>query len=158
MISVGQVMITLQPWLGARLLRALEPCMDEIAHMLNAYSSRQAPDSLQDELDSLLFYAVHEATKGRMLMQLADESWIRIRVEDFATMADELMELVFARFPADSYHLLLLREYSLRRESLSALKTLYTRFASLQSSRELETIASVARNCHPAFRLHGWLD
>ena len=71
---------------------------------------------------------------------------------------DDLMLLVFEKFPADQHHLLLLREYSLRKPSLSALRVLYTRFASLQTRQELDAIASVARSCHPAFRLRGWLD
>jgi len=158
MITVAQVMITLHPWLGAPLSRAVEPCMDEIGHRLNAYSSRQAPDQLQDDLDSLLFCAVRDASRGRMLAQMADGSLIRIRVEDFSTMADELMYLVFSRFPVDRNHFLLLREYSMRRESLSALRVLYIRFAALQSPQELHTIASVARACHEPFRLRGWLD
>ena len=158
MITVAQVMIALHPWLGASLSRAIEPCMDEIAHRMNAYSSRQAPDRLQDDLDSLLFCAVRDATRGRMLIQMEDGSLYRIQVDDFSTMADDLMELIFARFPVDQRHFLLLQEYSMRRESLAALKTLYTRFAALQSPQELEAIASVARACHAPFRLRGWLD
>ena len=158
MITVAQVMIALHPWLGTQLSRAIEPCMDEIAHRMNAYSPSQAPDSLQDDLDSLLFCAVRDATRGRMLIQMEDGSLFRIQVDDFSTMADDLMELIFQRFPADQRHLILLQEYSMRRESLSALKILYTRFAALQSPRELEMIASVARACHAPFRLRGWLD
>ena len=158
MIAASQVMIALQPWLGAPLARAIEPCMDEITHRLNAYSSRQAPDQLQDDLDSLLFCAVRDATRGRMLIQMEDGSLIRIQVDDFATMADELLYLLFSQFPVDGRHLLLLQEYSMRRESLSALKTLYTRFAALQSPQELQMIASVARSCHEPYRLRGWLD
>lgn len=158
MIAVAQVMIALRPWLGVRLSRALEPLMDEIACQLNAYSARQAPDALSARLDSLLFCAVRDATRGAMLAQLPDGSFVRIRVEDFSVMADDLMLLLFSRFPVDSAHLLLLREYSLRRDSLAALRTLYTRFSPLQTEKELETIAAVARACHPAFRLRGWLE
>ena len=157
MIAQAQVMIALQPWLGVRLSRALEPLMGEITGRLNVYSSRQAPDALAEELDSLLFRAVRQATRGTMLTQLADESWVRIRVEDFSVMADDLLLLVFSEFPVDSRHLLLLREYSMRQASLSALRALYTRFAALQTPEELRTIASVVRSCYPAFRWREWL-
>lgn len=132
--------------------------MEEMTYRLNAYSSRQAPDDLNDDLDSLLFRSVREITRGSMLAQLDDDSFIRIQVEDFSTMADELMLLVFQKFPVDSRHLMLLREYSMRKSSLSALRVLYTRFASMQTHQELAAIASVARACHPPFRLRGWLD
>lgn len=159
MIAVAQVEIALQPWLGARLSRALAPCMEEIAGLLNSYSAHRAPpDALAHRLDSLLFCAVREQTGGSMLALLPDGGFVRIQVEDFATMADELLLLVFQQFPVDSFHLLLLRDYSLRQSSLSALRVLYTRFSALQTPGELETIASVARACHPAFRLRGWLD
>ena len=158
MIAVAQVTIALRPWLGIRLSRALEPLIDEIACLLNAYDPRRPPGELSDRLDSLLFRAVREATRGTMLAQLEDESWVRIRVEDFSTMADDLMLLVFMDLPVDGRHLLFLREYSLRRDSLAALRALYTRFAPLQTAQELAAIASVARACHPAFRLQGWLD
>lgn len=159
MIAVAQVEIALQPWLGVRLSRALFPFMEEIAGLLNGYSAHRAPpDALFHQLDSLLFRAVREQTGGSMLAMLQDGSWIRIQVEDFATMADDLLLLVFQLFPVDSFHLLLLRDYSMRQSSLAALRVLYTRFAALQTPGELETIASVARACHPAFRLRGWLD
>lgn len=158
MIAEAQVMIALQPWLGARLLETLSPVVRDITGRLNAYSSRNTPDALQEALDSLLFFAVREATRGSMLIRLADESLVRIRVEDFFVMADDLMLLVFEELPVDQRHLLLLREYSMRKPSLAALRVLYTRFSSLQTPAELETISSVARACHPAFRLRGWLD
>ncbi|MBQ2976545.1 MAG: hypothetical protein IJE17_03560 [Clostridia bacterium] len=158
MIAEAQVMIALQPWLGPGLLGLLSPVIRDITGRLNAYSSRREPDELQDALDSLLFFAVRDATRGSMLIQLPDETLIRIRVEDFSVMADDLMLLIFEKFPVDQRHLLLLREYSMRKPSLAALRVLYTRFASLQTCQELTAIASVARSCHPAFRLRGWLD
>ncbi len=157
MIATAQVEIALQPWLGARLSGRLFLMMEEIACLLNGYSSRRPPDALAARLDSLLFWAVREETRGSMLAQLEDGSWVRVRVEDFSVMADDLLLLVFQGFPVDGEHLLLLREYSMRCSSLAALRTLYTRFAPLQSREELAAIAGVARACHPRFRLRGWL-
>lgn len=158
MIAKGQVMIALQPWLGARLSGWLEPVMDEITRRLNLYSSRQAPEALCQEMDSMLFQAIRHFTRGTMLAQLPDGTWVRIQMEDIAMMADDLMGLVFQQFPVDSAHLIILREYSLRCASLSALKALYTRYAALHSQEELRAIESVARACHPPFRWQGWLN
>ena len=61
MIATAQVEIALQPWLGARLSGRLFPMMEEIACLLNGYSSRRPPDALAARLDSLLFWAVRDA-------------------------------------------------------------------------------------------------
>ena len=157
MIARAQVENTLRPWLGTALTSALDAQMDALTVWLNAFSLRADPERLAGEMDSLLFCAIRDATRGTMLARLPDDTWVRIRVEDFSAMADELMGLVFARFPADAAHLQFLRDYSLRCSSLSALRTLYTRFQALQTKEELATIATVAKGCYPPFRLRGWL-
>ena len=156
MIAQAQVIIVLKPWLGAPLLEALMPLMGDVAARLSGFSIRGG-DNMAQELDSLLFRAARSATGGKLLAQLDDGSFVRIRLEDFAAMADELMLLAFNELPVDSRHLLFLRDYSMRHASLSALRALYTRFSSLQSPQELEAIASVAKACYPAFRWREWL-
>lgn len=157
MISQAQVRKTLTPWLGDPLLNALEPLTGDIAGRLNGCSIRRNADSLAEELDSLLFRAVRSATEGSMLAQLPDDTFVRVQVEDFAVMADELMLLAFQDFPRDGEHLQFLREYSLRHASLSALRVLYTRFGAQQSPQELSAIVSVVKSCYPAFRWREWL-
>lgn len=157
MISQAQVMMMLEPWLGARLTQALMPVMADIASRLNAYSPRQEIDALAKEIDSLLFRSVHQATRGQMLIQLPEGDWVRVRLEDFSVMADELLLPVFDEFPVDQAHLSLLRAYSMHHASLSALRALYTRFAYLQTDAELDAIASVAKSCYPPFRWRQWL-
>ena len=158
MVSEAQVMEVLTPWLGAELLGVIVPTVDEIGRMLNAFTVKQEIDSLSQQIDSLLFRAVHGATRGRMLIPLPDGTWVRVRVEDFAVMTDDLLLLAFNDFPVDGYHLSWLRDYSMRQASLSALQALYTRFAPLQTQAELDAIASVARSCHPSFRWAHWLS
>ncbi len=157
MVSQAQVMIALRPWLGGPLLEALAPAVRDIAGRLNGFSIGGKQDGLAGELDSLLFRAVRDATGGSMLIALDDGTFVRARLEDFSAMADELMLLPFSELPADEAHLALLREYSLRHPSLSALRALYTRFAPLQTPQELSAIASVAKSCYPAFRWREWL-
>ena len=157
MISQAQVMQILEPWLGARLIQALMPTLADLADRLNAASPRQDMSALTREMDSLLFRAVHQATRGSMLIQLPDDTWVRSRVEDYAVMADELLGLAFEEWPIDGQHLLLLRTYALENPSLSALRVLYTRFAPLETEAELAAIASVVRGCYPPFRWRLWL-
>ena len=158
MAAVAQVEITLRPWLGAPLAKALFPTMESIAAKMNAYAGATPPDELASSIDSALFFAVREATRGSMLADLPDGTRVRIRVEDFAVMADELLYLVFSAFPTDESHFLLLRDYSMRASSLSALRALYTRYAAWQTEEELNVLSAVAKKCYPAFRLREWLN
>ncbi|MBQ9265101.1 MAG: hypothetical protein IJ189_12965 [Clostridia bacterium] len=158
MIAKSQVIVALRPWLGDGLSQAMDGPMDCITQWLNAWSPRQDLGELADQIDSLLFRSVREATRGHMLIQLEDGSWVRIRVEDFAAMADDVMEPLLNSFPVDADHLLLLRSFSMNHPSLSALKALSTRFAPLQTAEELAAIASVVKSCYPAFRWRAWLD
>lgn len=157
MIAQAQVMIVLRPWLGAPLLEAVAPLTGDIAARLNGFSIRR-DDGLAASLDSLLFRAVHQITQGKMLAQLDDGTFVRIRLEDFSAMTDELMLLAFQDFPVDSRHLIFLQRYSMEHSSLSALRALYTRFAELQTPQELAAIASVAKKCYPVFRWREWLE
>ena len=157
MVSQAQVMIVLKPWLGGPLLEALTPTVREIAGRLNGFSFFGNQDDLAGELERVLFSAVRKATGGNMLIALEDGTWVRSRLEDFAAMADELMLLPFLELPVDEAHLQSLRDYSMHHPSLSALRALYTRFASLQTGEELSAIASVAKSCYPAFRWREWL-
>lgn len=158
MVSQAQVMIVLKPWLGGPLLEALTPTVGEIAGRLNGFSFGGSRDGLAAELDSLLFRAVRQATGGRMLIALEDGTWVRVRLEDFTAMADELMLLPFLELPTDEKQLQSLRDYSMRYPSLSALRALYTRFAPLQTREELAAIASVVKSCYPPFRWREWLQ
>lgn len=157
MISQAQVQRTLLPWLGPSLLSALEPLSGDIAGRLNGFSIHRNADTLADDLDSLLFRAVRGVTDGSMLAQLPDGTFVRVQVEDFSVMADELMLLPFQEFRHDGEHLQFLRDYSLRHASLSALRVLYTAFGAQQSPQELDAIVSVVKSCYPAFRWREWL-
>ena len=157
MISQAQVTELLTPWLGGPLLSVLEPMTGDIAGRLNGCSIGRNAETLADELDSLLFRSVRSATEGSMLVQLPDDTFVRVQVQDFAVMADELMWLIFQGFPTDSEHFQFLREYSLCHASLSALRALYTRFGAQQSPKELAAIVSVVKSCYPPFRWREWL-
>ncbi len=157
MISQAQVRQLLTPWLGGPLLNALEPLTGDIAGRLNGFSIRRGADTLAGDLDSLLFRAVRSATEGTMLARLPDDTFVRVQVEDFAVMADELMYLCFRDFPNDGEHLQFLRDYSLRHASLSALRALYTRFGAQQTPKEMAAIVSVVKSCYPPFRWREWL-
>ncbi len=155
MISIAQVTLAMQPWLGIALLNA-SPLAERLALKLNVYRATDDPDALYRALDSLLFGAIRQTVGADMRVLLDDGTWIRVRTDDVATMADELMYLYFMTYSVDARHLATLNAYAMTHQSLSALRVLYTRFASFHSPKELDAIARIARGSYPAFRL-GWL-
>lgn len=158
MAALTEVTALLQPWLGAQLTAAVMPAAEEITRQLNAYTIRQDPDALYQSLDSQLFRAIHSATQGSMLVEAPDGGRVRMRLEDVSTLADEILYLALSELPLDQKHLQAVEQYALRRDSLAALKALYLHFAPLQTQAELKAIASLIRNCYPAFRWQMWLD
>ncbi len=158
MIALSEVIAVLTPWLGTELLNALPALCPDIQGRLSGFVMGQTDlKALAQGLDSLLYLSVRDATEGRMLIHLPDDSYVRIRVSDFPVMADDLMYLLFSHFPLDARHLMLLRDYSIRMESLSAIRALYTRFSEYETPQELQALKRVAQTCHPAFRWRQWL-
>jgi len=157
MVALAQVTALMQPWLGSALTGALLPAAEEIVRLLNSYTIRKDPDSLYQELDSLIFVNIHRATRGSMLVQPPEGGLVRMRLEDVAVLADETLFLALSNLPVDEKHLQAVQQYALRRDSLAALKALYLHFAPLQTEDELDAIASLVRNCYPAFRWRMWL-
>lgn len=158
MVTLYQVADVLRPWLGDDFLAAVPALCARAGEMLSAYSpGRDSLTRLCESLDSLLFLTVRDATAERMTVRLRDGTLVRVQVADFAVMADDLMYLLFGAFPLDARHLMLLREYSVRTSSLSAIRALYTRYAEYETPAELDALARVARACHPAFRWRAWL-
>ena len=158
MVTLYQVADTLRPWLGDDFLAGAPMVCVRARDMLCAFSpDRAALTDISQTLDSLLFCAVRDATAGRMTVRLKDGGFVRVQVADFSVMADDLMYLLFRSFPLDARHLMLLREYSVRQSSLSAIRALYTRYREYETPAELDALKRVAQSCHPAFRWRAWL-
>ena len=51
-----------------------------------------------------------------------------------------------------------LRQFAMTHESLSALRTLYLRFAAFQTPDELDFIARTVRSAYSPYRWHEWLQ
>ena len=158
MIATQQVVHLLTPWLGSALLQVRPQIALETQRRLNGFvSARDSAATLRDSLEGLLYSAVREATQGEMRVLLDDGSVVRMEAGDFPILADELLYLVFDQFPTDAHHLMLLRDFSLHENSLSAIRALYLRFADYETEEERATLARVARQSHPPFRWRGWL-
>ena len=158
MVSEQQVFHLLSPWLGSALLRVRPQIVTETQKRLNAFvSARDKAADLRNSLEGYLYSAVRSVTEGDMRVLLDSGTVIKMESDDFPVLADELLYLIFDQFPTDAHHLMLLRDYSLRENSLSAIRALYLRFADYETEEERKTLARVARQSHPAFRWREWL-
>ena len=155
-ISVSQIANILLPWTGSELLQKLEADCELLVRTLNAFSGCDLHE-LHERLTLTLFGAVRRATNGSMVVSPDGGYPVRMNTDDFSDIADDMLLPLLLTFPVDEKHLQLLKAFSMQQASLSALRTLHTRFASLQTQAELDTIAHIAKGSYPPFRLLGWL-
>lgn len=159
MITPDAVRDTLIPWLGSEYLAWQEALCPRLAGLLYAFQpERDTLAHLATQLDNQLFMAVREDTRGRMALLMDTGQLIRLRMSDFAMMADELLYLLFETLPPTPFHLSLIRDYSMRSGSLSALKALYLLYAHMQTPEEHQTLHRVITTCHEPWRYRLWID
>ena len=157
MVCVEKVGVLLRPWLGGALLECCD-IAGEICGMLSAFDDMHGdPAVLAQQMDEKLFRTVHELTRGDMRVLLDDGRVMRVRVDDFAVMADELLYLQFQGWIRSAFNCSRLRDFAMRHESLAALHALYVEFSAFQTEDELEFIAQTVKMCHPPFRWRMWL-
>ena len=158
MVELERVAQTLRPWLGDELVRRMPRLMTETQRRLSTFTAgRDDLSQLANSLEGLMYTAVRKETEAAFLVTLEDGSRVRMETEDFAVIADELMWLLFEQFPIDARHLMLLRDYSMKVSSLSAIRALYERFREYETLDELKALRRVARGSFPAYRWQSWL-
>ena len=158
MIRLERVAETLRPWLGDELLLRMPRAMTEAQRRLSSFTpGRDDLGQLAHSLEGLMYTAVRKETDAAFLVTLPDGGRVRMEPDDFAVIADELMWLLFEQFPTDARHLMLIRDYSVRASSLSAIRALYERFREYETIDELKTLRRIARGSYPAYRWQSWL-
>ena len=73
-------------------------------------------------------------------------------------VADEVLYLKLQQLPRNPEQYQRLRQFAMTHESLSALRTLYLRFAAFQTPDELDFIARTVRSAYSPYRWHEWLQ
>lgn len=158
MRMLDRVARTLSPWLGRGFVAQNAELMERIAFKVTQFGRvRGSLHQAAQDVDTMLFMAVREQTGGRMVLLMDTGQHIRLRLEDFALMADEVMYLLLASLPADQQSFLMIREYSMRHGSLAALKALWLHYGAFQSEEEYRTVERIIKGSHPAFRWRQWL-
>ncbi len=155
MISAAQVMTILIPWVGPALSGDMLPAAERICVRLSGYSPRRSPEEAACFVRETVFEAVRHLTGGSLLVFPSPGQEVTMCPDDFDTIADEIMFLLFDSFPADELHLRILEEYAEQSGSLSALRKMYVSFAGMMSPGERATLKKVILG-YPAFRLY-WM-
>lgn len=149
----------LRPFLGSIFVFDHPALMEKVAMLLFGFLPQR--DNLPlvcQRLDNLLFMAVREQTNAKMMLEMDGGQLIRLKTTDFSLMADELMYLLFESLPQSPENQALIRDYSLRNQSLAALKALYLHYQGLQSPEETRLIKRIITTSHPSWRYRQWLD
>lgn len=149
----------LRPWLGSDFLAHHAELISILTTRFCVYQAdRDDLRDLSQWVDNLLFMAVREGTRGKMLLMLDDGMTIRVRIDDFAVMTDDLMYLLFYAMPRDEEHFMRIREYSITKGSLSALRALYLDYQPFQTETEWQTVRRVITSCHDEYRWRRWIN
>ena len=155
MIGQSQVVEILRPWLGTRMLPYLENTAASVRQMLCAWKITQPLFPLADGIRLCLYSAVRRITGGRMTVLPDAGRPVTMVTEDFDVLTDELLYLLFSRFPVDTEHMGILWDYGMKSGSLSAFKVLYLRFGTLIGESDRQSLTRVL-TAYPSFRLRGW--
>ena len=76
---------------------------------------------------------------------------------DYPLLTDDVLGVLMDSLSPYSVNFELLKNYSMQQPSLSALRVLYTKYQSFQTTEELAAIARTVRTCHLRERYASWL-
>lgn len=159
MAALRRIAETLRPWLGGAFLARNAEMMEVIGlRLLGFRPERDSLQALAFQLDNLLFMQVREDTGGRMALMMDSGQVVRLRMNDFSLMADELMYLLFEAMPPGASNQAMIRSYSMKSESLSALRALYLLYRDMQEPEETATLRRIITGSHPPFRWKQWIE
>mgnify|MGYP000874955560 CR=1 FL=1 len=159
MAAIGRVAHTLRPWLGGAFIARNAETMEVLAlKLLGFRPEKDSLEALAFQLDNVLFMQVREDTGGKMTLMMDNEQLVRLRMDDFGLMADELLYLLFERLPQTARHQEIIRGYSMRSVSLSALRALYLLYRGLQTPEETAILRRIITGSHPPFRWKQWIE
>jgi hypothetical protein len=152
--ELGQV---LTPLLGSMLMDSC-PLAAELTDFLRTYAPyKQSLEEYRDELERLMTSLLKQYTHGSMLVIADNYQPVQLGPEQVRRLTDEVMGILFDKLTPFSANFLKLNDYSLRVQSLSALRVLITRYASYYTEEELHFMAGIIRSIYLPVRYRDWL-
>ena len=156
-VGTEEVERVLRPWLGSLFVNA-HPLAAEVADYLRSYAPyRQTLEDLRGELESLLLRKLNALTNRSLTVILDNYRSRKLNMSTIADMTDDLMGIIFDKLTPFSANFIKLNDYSLRVESLNALRVLYQKYASFYSAEEFAFMVNLIKTVHPPQRWESWL-
>lgn len=147
----------LTPLLGSMLMDSC-PLAEELTAFLRTYAPyKQTLEEYRDELERLMTGLLKQYTHGSMLVIADNYQPVQLGPEQVRRLTDEVMGILFDKLTPFSANFLKLNDYSLRVQSLSALRVLITRYASYYTQEELHFMAGIIRSIYLPVRYRDWL-
>ena len=156
-VGTEEVERVLRPWLGSLFVNA-HPLAEEVADYLRSYAPyRQTLEDLRTELESLLLRKLNALTNRSLTVILDNYRSHKLNMSTVADITDDLMGIIFDKLTPFSANFIKLNDYSLRVESLNALRVLYQKYASFYSEEEFAFMVNLIKTVHPPQRWESWL-
>ncbi len=156
-VQAREVEQVLTPLLGSMLMSSC-PLAEELTTFLRTYAPyRQSLEEYRDELEKLISGLLRQYTHGSMLVVADNYQPVQLGPEQVRRLTDEVMGILFDKLTPFSANFLKLNDYSLRVQSLSALRVLITRYPSYYTEEELRFMARMVRSIYLPVRYQDWL-
>ena len=156
-VTAAEVERVLRPWLGS-LFVSSNTLAETLAEHMRAYAPyRQTLESFRGELETLLMTRLNGLTNGSLTVVLDNYHSRRLSMSLMADITDDLMGLIFDKLTPFSANFIKINDYSMRVQSLNALRVLYQKYASYYSEEELAFMVRMIRTVYPPERYERWL-
>lgn len=149
--------MVLRPWLGSLFLTS-NPMLDQLTQMMRGYAPyKQTLEDLRDQLESFLLTSINRYTHGSMMVLNDQYKTVRLGQGHIGWITDDVMGVLFDKLTPFSANFIKLNDYSLRVQSLSALRVLYQKYASYYSEEDLRFLKEMIRRTYPPEKYRDWL-
>ena len=156
-VTAAEVERVLRPWLGS-LFVSSNTLAETLAEHMRAYAPyRQTLESFRSELETLLMTRLNGLTNGSLTVVLDNYHSRRLSMSLMADITDDLMGLIFDKLTPFSANFIKINDYSMRVQSLNALRVLYQKYASYYSKEEFAFMVNLIKTVYPPQRWESWL-
>ena len=157
-ITQEDVAARLRPWFGSCFLQTTPLCENLSEHLAGYAPYRQTLEELRGETESLLLVKLNRYTGGSMTVTGDNFRPMRINQERLSAITDDLMGIVFEKLTPFSANFIKLNDYSMRVQSLNALRVLYQKYRSFYEKEELDFLIRMIKSIYPRECYITWLE
>lgn len=156
-ITCQDVYRVMVPWLGSLYCNGT-PTVSDVADCLSEYSpNRNTLMELHEKLETLLLVRLNRYTNSTLLVYMENGRRRQITRQVLSAISDDLMGIVFDKLTVFSANYVKLNDYSMKVQSLNAMRVLYQKYASFYSEEELTFLVDMIKSIFPVACYQSWL-